>query len=47
MDFWNLESLKEIGKAKFPCATKIQWSSCGRYILASILYERLKVDNGF
>lgn len=23
MDFWNLETLKEIGKSKFPCATKI------------------------
>lgn len=47
MDFWNLETLKEIGKSKFPCATKIQWSPCGRYVLASILYERLKVDNSF
>jgi len=47
MDFWNIETLKEYGKAKFPCATKILWSACGRYILTSVLHERLKVDNGF
>lgn len=23
------------------------WSACGRYILTAVLYERLKVDNGF
>ena len=47
MDFWNLESQKEIGKGKFPCSIKIQWSPCGRYLMNSVLYERLKVDNGF
>lgn len=49
MDFWNLDQLKEVGvtRAKAPCATRITWSACGRYILTSVLYERLKVDNGF
>ena len=49
MDFWNIENLKEIGVtvAKAPCATQISWSACGRFILTSVLYERLKVDNGF
>jgi translation initiation factor 2A len=49
MDFWNLPNSqkKEIGKGKSPCATKVDWSACGRYILSSTLYERLKVDNGF
>jgi len=47
MDFWSLDTLKEIGNAKFPCATKLQWSACGRYLLNSVLYERLKVDNAF
>jgi len=47
MDFWNLDSQKEIGKAKFACSIKIQWSPCGRYLLNSVLYDRLKVDNGF
>lgn len=45
MDFWSIESQKEIGKGKAPCATKIEWSACGKYILTSVLYERLKVDN--
>lgn len=47
MTFWNLENQKEIGKAKFPCSIKIHWSPCGRYLLNSVLYDRLKVDNGF
>jgi translation initiation factor 2A len=49
MDFWNIENLKETGVtvAKAPCATQINWSACGRYVLTSVLYERLKVDNGF
>lgn len=52
MDFWNIEAdgtvgETEIGKAKHSCATKIDWSACGRYVLTSVLTERLKVDNGF
>jgi len=31
MDYWKLDDQKEIGKAKSPCATKIEWSACGRY----------------
>ena len=52
MDFWSIETDgkvndKEMGKAKHSCATKIDWSACGRYVLTSVLNERLKVDNGF
>jgi len=47
MDFWSLDNVREVGKNKSPCATKQKWSACGRYILTSVLYERLKVDNGF
>jgi len=47
MDIYSLDSNKEIGKTKSPCATKINWSACGRYILTCVLYERLKVDNNF
>jgi len=47
MDIYNLDNNKEIGKTKSPCATKINWSACGRYILTCVLYERLKVDNNF
>jgi uncharacterized protein with WD repeat len=47
MDFWDLKSEKELGSNKSPCATKILWSACGKYLLTCVLYERLKVDNGF
>jgi translation initiation factor 2A len=47
MDFWDLKSQSEIGQSKSPCASKILWSACGRYVLTCVLHERLKVDNGF
>lgn len=47
MDLWTLDTQTEIGKGKAPCATKIEWSACGRYMLTCVLYERLKVDNCF
>lgn len=49
MDFWSLDHQKEtaVTRGKAPCATRITWSACGRYILTCVLYERLKVDNGF
>lgn len=47
MDLWTLDSQTEIGKGKAPCATKIDWSACGRYLLTCVLHERLKVDNSF
>jgi uncharacterized protein with WD repeat len=50
MDFWSLDQKKEISvvkQPKSPCATRILWSACGRYIMTPVLYERLKVDNGF
>lgn len=47
MDFWQLNGLKEIGAAKSSCASRYNWSACGRYFLTSVLYERLKVDNNF
>lgn len=47
MDFWSLDSHKEHGSSKSPCATKMLWSACGRFVLTCVLHERLKVDNGF
>ena len=47
MDFWSIDSCKELGKNKAPCATRQDWSACGRYVLTQVLYERLKVDNNF
>jgi uncharacterized protein with WD repeat len=47
MDIYSLDGNREIGKTKSPCATRITWSACGRYILTCVLHERLKVDNNF
>lgn len=52
MDFWTVRpdgsvASKEAGKAQHSCASKIQWSACGRYVLTAVLHERLKVDNAF
>jgi len=48
MDFWSLENLKEYGKStKSPCSSKMEWTACGRYLLTSVLHERLKVYNCF
>jgi uncharacterized protein with WD repeat len=47
MDFWDLQNQKVLGSNKAPCATKVMWSACGRFVLTCVLYERLKVDNGF
>mmetsp|Transcript_4526 Transcript_4526/g.7710 ORF Transcript_4526/g.7710 Transcript_4526/m.7710 type:complete len:159 (+) Transcript_4526:1349-1825(+) len=46
MDFWSLDDHKEIGASKSPCATRVSWSPCGRYLMTCILNERLKVNNG-
>jgi len=52
IDFWTVRpdgsvASKEAGKAQHSCASKIQWSACGRYVLTAVLYERLKFDNAF
>jgi len=47
MDFYDFDTLKEIGKHRSPCATKQEWSACGRYLVTSVLHARLKVDNNF
>lgn len=52
IDFWTVRpdgsvASKEAGKAQHSCASMMKWSSCGRYVLTAVLYERLKVDNAF
>ena len=47
MDFWNLGNSKEIGTTKSYCSVGIHWSPHGKYVLTSVLYERVKVDNEF
>lgn len=45
VDFWSLETLKELGKTKAYCSVGVEWAPNGRYVLTSVLHERVKVDN--
>lgn len=45
VDFWSLESQKELGKTKAYCTVGVEWAPNGRYIMTSVLFERVKVDN--
>lgn len=45
MDFWDIQNLKELGKAKSHCAVGIEWAPDGTTLATSVLYERVKVEN--
>lgn len=45
VDFWDLDSHKEIRKTKAYCSVKVEWSPDGKYVLGAVLHERVKVDN--
>jgi translation initiation factor 2A len=45
IDFWALDSLTQLGKAKSYCACAIEWAPDGLTLMTSVLYERVKVDN--
>ena len=45
VDFWDLNSHKEVGKTKAYCSVSIEWSPNGRYVMGAVLHERVKVDN--
>lgn len=45
VDFWDLETHKDVGKMKAYCAVGVEWAPDGMYILTSVLYHRVKVDN--
>jgi translation initiation factor 2A len=45
VDFWSLDSQKEIGKTKAYCTVSIDWSPNTKYVMTSVLYDRVKVDN--
>jgi translation initiation factor 2A len=45
VDFWDLETQKDIGKTKAYCAVGVEWAPDGKHILTSVLYQRVKVDN--
>lgn len=45
IDFWSLDSLEQVGKTRSDCAIGIEWSPNGKYLMTSVYYERVKVDN--
>lgn len=45
IDIWSLSTLEQVGKTRSDCAIGIEWSPNGKYLMTSVLYERVKVDN--
>jgi uncharacterized protein with WD repeat len=45
VDFWNLETNRELGKTKAYCTVGIEWAPNGKFVLSSVLHERVNVDN--
>ena len=45
MDFWSLDTQKEIGKTKSYCAVKIEFAPDGIHLLTAVTFDRVKVDN--
>lgn len=45
IDFWSIDSLEQVGKARSDCAIGIEFSPDGKLLMTSVLYERVKVDN--
>lgn len=45
IDFWNLQTLTQLGKTKSYCSVGIEWAPDGVHLMTSVLYERVKVDN--
>ncbi|KAJ3220779.1 hypothetical protein HK099_004022 [Clydaea vesicula] len=46
IDLWDRKSLKKIGTINGSNTSHCEWSPDGRHLMTSILYKRLKVDNG-
>jgi len=45
MDFWVLDTLRELGNAAAYCSVTMEWSPNAKYLMSSVLHERVKVDN--
>lgn len=45
MDFWSLDTLEQVGKARSDCAIGIEWAPDGKNMMTSVLFARVKVDN--
>lgn len=45
IDFWSLDTLKQLGTTKSYCAVDIEWAPDGQTLMTGVLYWRVKVDN--
>ena len=45
IDFWDLNTLKEIGGTKSEMGIGLDWSPDGLVFMTTVLYELVKVDN--
>lgn len=45
LDIWDLDKQKLIGQTNASCCITLEWSVCGRFLLASTTSPRLRVDN--
>jgi len=46
MDFWDTSNLVKLGTCRAYCSSSHVWSPDGRYLMASVLWPRMRVDNG-
>jgi len=45
IDFWALDSLVQVGKAKSSCSIGIEWGPDGKTLMTAVFWDRIKVDN--
>lgn len=45
IDFWDINTMKQVGKAKSHCAVGQEWGPDGKTLMTSVLHARVKVDN--
>jgi len=45
IDFWDINSMKQVGKTTSHCAVGIEWAPDGKTLMTSVLHARVKVDN--
>lgn len=45
VDFWSLETQKEIGKTKAYCTVSVEWSPDSQHIMTAVTFDRVKMDN--
>lgn len=45
LDIWDLDKQRLIGQTNASCCITLEWSVCGRFLLASTTSPRLRVDN--